>query len=74
VTNITFTFETAPNTKPKQKKVGGHRILCPPVWKSGGTRPRVPHQIAPMRTLNEILMRAANLIAYFDLDKINLAW
>jgi len=22
-----------------EKKVGGHGILCPPVWKSGGTRP-----------------------------------
>jgi len=36
VTNITFIFQTAPNAKPKQKKVGGHRILCPSVWKSGG--------------------------------------
>jgi len=36
VTNITFIFETSPNTKSKEKKVGGHGILCPPVWKSGG--------------------------------------
>jgi len=27
VTNITFIFETSPNTKPKEKKVGGHVIL-----------------------------------------------
>jgi len=31
VTNITFIFETSPNTKPEEKKVGGHDILCPPV-------------------------------------------
>jgi len=35
VTNIIFIFETSPNTKPKEKKVGGHV-------------PRVPHLIAPM--------------------------
>jgi len=29
VTNITFIFETSPNTKPKEKKVEGHGILCP---------------------------------------------
>jgi len=38
VTNITFIFETSPNTNPKEKKVGGHGILYPPTWKSGGTR------------------------------------
>jgi len=31
VTNIAFIFETSPNIKPKEKKVGGHGILCPPV-------------------------------------------
>jgi len=30
VTNITFIFETSPNTKPKEKKVGGTRPPCPP--------------------------------------------
>jgi len=30
VTNITFIFETSPNTKPKEKKVGGHGISYPP--------------------------------------------
>jgi len=35
VANITIIFETSPNTKSKEKKVGGHV-------------PRVPHQIAPM--------------------------
>ena len=38
VTNITFIFETSPNTKPKEKKVGGHIA-------------RVPHQIATMPVL-----------------------
>jgi len=38
VTNITFILETSPNTKPKEKKVGGHII-------------RVPHQIATMPVL-----------------------
>jgi len=42
VASITFIFETSPNTKPKEKKVGGHGILYPPVWKSGGTRPPCP--------------------------------
>jgi len=37
VTNITFIFETSPNTQPKEKKVGRHGILYPPTWKSGGT-------------------------------------
>ena len=44
----------------KRKKWGGHGILCPPVWRSGGTRPRVPHQIAQMSgeitILNEFLI------------------
>jgi len=31
VTNVTFIVETSPNTKPKENKVGGHGILCPPV-------------------------------------------
>jgi len=49
VTNITFSFETSPNMKPKEKKVGVHDILCPPRLKKwGGHVPRVPHQIAPM--------------------------
>jgi len=49
VTNITFIFETSPNTKQKEKKVGGHGILYPPhLNKWGGHVPRVPHQIAPM--------------------------
>ena len=41
-TNITFIFETSPNTKPKDKKWGEHGILYPPVWKSGGTRSPCP--------------------------------
>ena len=44
----TFIFETSPNTKPKEKKVGEHGILYPPPEKVGGNVPRVPHQIAPM--------------------------
>jgi len=50
VTNITFIFETSPNTKPTETKVGGHGILCPPRLKNWGGVPRVPHQIAPMYT------------------------
>ena len=42
VTNITFIFETSPNAKPKEKKVGEHGILCPPAWKSGKTRSPCP--------------------------------
>jgi len=30
VTNITFIFETSPNMKPKEKKVGRTRPPCPP--------------------------------------------
>jgi len=35
VTNITFIFGASPYTKPVDKKVGGHGILCPP--------PNCPH-------------------------------
>jgi len=49
VKNITFFFETSPNAKPKEKKVEGHGILCPPCLKKWGWHvPRVPHQIARM--------------------------
>jgi len=48
VTNITFIFETSPNTKPKEKKVGGHGICPPSSEKVGGHVPHVPYQIAPM--------------------------
>jgi len=41
MTNI-FIFASPLNTKPKEKKVGGHGILCPPAWKIGGTRPPCP--------------------------------
>jgi len=42
VTNITFIFETSPNTKPKEKKVRAHSILYPPPEKVGRTRPPCP--------------------------------
>jgi len=43
VTYITFIFETSPNTKPKEKKVGGTwHIMSPPFEKVGGTRPPCP--------------------------------
>jgi len=49
VTNITFIFETFPNAKPKEKKVGGTRhIISLLSEKVGGHVPRVPHQFAPM--------------------------
>ena len=43
VTNSTFIFETSPNTKPKEKKVGGTwHIMSPPSEKVGGTRSPCP--------------------------------
>jgi len=46
VTNITFIFETSPNRKPKEKKVGGHGILCPPSLKKwGDTSPVSPTKL-----------------------------
>jgi len=51
VTNVTFIFETSPNTKPKEKNIGGwQHIISPPSETVGGHVPRVPHQIAPMGT------------------------
>jgi len=48
VTNITFIFETSPNTKPKEKKVGEHGILCPPRLKKwGDTSPVSPTKLRP---------------------------
>ena len=37
MTNITFIFETSPNTKPKEKKVRDMAYYIPTVWKSGLT-------------------------------------
>jgi len=48
VTNITFIFETSPNTKPKEKKVGDMAYYDPLSEKVGGHVPRIPHQIASM--------------------------
>jgi len=42
VTNVTFIFQTSPNTNLYDKKVGGHGILCPPRLKKWGTRPPCP--------------------------------
>jgi len=39
VTNVTFSFETSPNTNPKRKKWGDMGYFVLPVWKTGGTRP-----------------------------------
>jgi len=62
VTNITFVFETSPNAKPKEKKVGGHGILCPPRLKKwGGHVPLVPHQIAPMLVTKREVSNIAKL-------------
>jgi len=38
----------SPNTKPKVINVGDMAYYVPPLWKSGGHAPRVPHHIAPM--------------------------
>jgi len=44
MTNI-FIFETFPNTKLKEKKVGVHGILCP----------SLPEKIVPMQVMHIIL-------------------
>jgi len=41
VTNVTFSFETSPNTNPTRKS-GGHGMLCPPRLKKWGARPPCP--------------------------------
>jgi len=38
MTNTTFNFETSPNTKPKEKKVGWHSILYPHRLKKWGDK------------------------------------
>ena len=53
VTNTTFIFETSPNAKPKEKKVGGHGILCPPrLEKWVDTSPVSPTKLCPWLKLN----------------------
>jgi len=47
VTNVIFIFATSPNTKPKEKNVGG-TYYAPRLKKWGGNVPRVPYLIAPM--------------------------
>jgi len=55
VTNITFIFETSPNTKPKTKKVGGHGILYHPTLKSeGDTSPVSPTKLRPWLWVTDI--------------------
>ena len=62
VTNITFIFETSPNAKPKEKQVGEHGTLCPPLSGKVG----IPHQIAPM-----LACAAAKLSLFQDGDLSN---
>jgi len=50
VANVTFIFGTSPNTKAEEKKWGDMAYYIPLPKKMGGTRSRVPHQIAPMPT------------------------
>ena len=64
MTNITFIFETSPNTNPKEKKVGGHGILYPPPEKVGRHVPCIPHQIAPMR----LIMTLVQITNYTSLN------
>ena len=46
MTNVTFTFETSRNTKPKEKKLEGHGILCPHRLKKwGDTTPVFPTKL-----------------------------
>jgi len=52
VTNITFIFESSPNTKPIEKNVRWTwHISSPPPEKVWGDVPHVPHLIAPMTTI-----------------------
>jgi len=50
VTNVTFNFETSPNTNLSEKCGGAMAYYVPPSEKVGGRVPRVPHRIAPMST------------------------
>jgi len=52
VTNVTFSFETSPNTNPTRKSGGTWHIMSPRLKKWKGHVPRVPHQIAPLPTFN----------------------
>jgi len=48
VTKISFIFETSPNTKPKEKKVGGTwHIMSLPSEKVGGHVPVSPTKLRP---------------------------
>jgi len=60
VTNITFIFETSPNTKPKEKKVGDMAYYVPPPSEKVGGH--VPRQIAPMRTALKMSTHIAMLM------------
>ena len=58
MTNVTFSFETSPNTNPERKKCGGHGMSCPPRLKKwGGTSPVSPpncaHDPAVNLTMND---------------------
>jgi len=49
MTNVTFSFETSPNTNPTRKG-GGHGILCPPRLKKwGDTSPVSPTKLHPWK-------------------------
>jgi len=48
VSNITFIFDTSPNTKPKEKKVGGTwHIMSPPSETVVGHVPVSPTKLCP---------------------------
>jgi len=48
VTNVAFIFETSPNTKSKEKNVGGTQHIISPPFEKMGTRTSYPHQLALM--------------------------
>jgi len=66
VTNVTFSFDTSPNTNPTRKSGGNMAYYIPPSKTMGGYVPRVPHQIAPMivhtYTRVHALLRCTNVI------------
>jgi len=58
VTNITFIFETSPNTKPKEKKLGGTwHIMSPPSEKVGYTSPISPTKLHPCNYVMYLWLR-----------------
>ena len=72
VTNITFIFETSPNTKPKEKKVGGHGILCPRLKKWGDIFSVPPTKLRPWWWLLLVTLCEVDALQWFVILEIYL--